>query len=389
MTKTGLEVLLSTGESILKNRRVGLIVNPSSVDRTLEHTVDVLLSSGIGRITTLFGPQHGARGETQDNMIEWEDYRDPQTGLPVYSLYGRTRKPTPEMLKDVDVLVFDVPDVGARYYTFIYTMALAMEACRENDKAMLVLDRPNPINGIDVEGPVLHPEFRSFVGLFPLPIRHAMTVGELAVYFNRACAIGCDLQVVRMEGWRRAMFFEETGLPWVMPSPNMPTPDTAVVYPGMCLFEGTNISEGRGTTRPFELSGAPWVKPPELIKILNGHKLPGVIFRPAFYIPTFHKWAGQMVGGVQIHVTDRTVFKPFLTGLALLMGYRELGADRFQWKQPPYEYEYEKLPFDILCGTDQIRRQIETGDHLRSIEAGWLEEPDRFRAGRQEFMLYG
>ncbi len=388
MIKTGLEMLLTQGERILRNRRVGVIANPSSVHRTLEHTVDLLFSSGFGRVTALFGPQHGARGETQDNMIEWEDYRDSQTGLPVYSLYGTTRKPTGEMLKDVDVLVFDVPDVGSRYYTFIYTMALAMEACRENGKAMIVLDRPNPINGIDLEGPVLDPDFRSFVGLFPLPIRHAMTIGELALYFNRACGIDCELEVVQMEGWHRSMFFEDTGLRWVLPSPNMPTPDTAVVYPGMCLFEGTNVSEGRGTTRPFELSGAPWIKPPDLVKMLDCQKLPGVYFRPAFYIPTFHKWAGQMVGGVQIHVTNRTVFKPFLTGLALLMAYRQLGGDQFQWKQPPYEYEYEKLPFDILCGTDRIRRQIETGDSLSSIESSWVEETESFRDVRQEFLLY-
>ncbi len=207
-------------------------------------------------------------------------------------------------------------------------MALAMEACRENDKTMIILDRPNPINGIDIEGPVLDPQFRSFVGLFPLPIRHGMTAGELALYFNRARGIGCRLEVVRMEQWRRSMFFDDTGLPWVMPSPNMPTLDTALVYPGMCLFEGTNVSEGRGTTRPFELSGAPWVNPADLIRLLDCHRLPGVIFRPAFYIPTFHKWAGQMVGGVQIHVTDRESFKPFLTGLALLIAYRELGGDQ-------------------------------------------------------------
>jgi len=388
MTKTGLEILLAEGDRRLKNRRAGVIANPSSVGRSFEHIVDLLHSLCKGRLAAVFGPQHGARGETQDNMIEWEDYRDARTGLPVYSLYGKTRKPSADALKDLDALIFDVPDVGSRYYTFIYTMALAMEACRENEKTMIVLDRPNPINGVDIDGPVLDPEFRSFVGLFPLPIRHAMTVGELAQYFNRACGIGCQLEVVKMERWARPMFFDETGIPWVMPSPNMPTLDTALVYPGMCLFEGTNVSEGRGTTRPFELNGAPWVNPGDLIHLLDCHHLPGVIFRPAFYIPTFHKWAGQMVGGVQIHVTDRTVFKPFLTGLALLMAYRELGGDRFQWKAPPYEYEYEKLPFDILCGTDRIRRQIEAGESLQSIENGWLAETDAWKAVRQEFLLY-
>lgn len=387
-TKTGLEVLLERHLDLLRDRRVGLIAHPASVDSRLEHIADLFGRHPEIRLTTLLGPQHGARGETQDNMIEWEDYRDPVTGLPVYSLYGKVRKPTAPMLAEVDTLVFDLQDVGARYYTFIYTMALAMQACAEQDKDFVVLDRPNPINGVDLEGPVLDPEFASFVGLYPLAIRHGMTVGELAQYFNQRFQIGCRLTVIPMEGWKRTLYFEETGLPWIFPSPNIPTVDTAVVYPGMCLLEGTNVSEGRGTTRPFELSGAPWIRPAELVGRLRALGLPGVAFRPVHFIPTFHKWSGEMVGGVQIHVTDRRTFRPFRTGLALLLLYRQLGKDRFQWKAPPYEYETEKLPIDILFGTDRLRRRIEQGAELEELEASWQEDLQEFARTRAPYLLY-
>ncbi|HXK61096.1 MAG TPA: DUF1343 domain-containing protein [Acidobacteriota bacterium] len=388
MVKTGLEVLLTERIELIRGKRVGLIANPSSVNASLDHAVDLLFQHPDIRLTTIMGPQHGARGETQDNMIEWEDYRDSRTGLPVYSLYGKTRKPTPEMLHDVDVLIFDVQDVGARYYTFNYTMALAMEGCGEQDVEIIVLDRPNPIGGLQLEGPVLDPDYRSFVGLFPLPIRHGMTVGELARYFSGECAVDCKLQVVPMQGWRREMYFDQTGLPWVMPSPNIPTLDSAIVYPGLCLLEGTNVSEGRGTTRPFELSGAPWIDPNTLVKRLDCMRLPGVKFRPVHYIPTFHKWSGTMIGGVQIHVLDRNAYRPFLTGLALLMAYRELGEDQFRWNDPPYEYEYEKLPIDILFGNGTIRQSIERGDSLEQIEASWQEELKAFAEKRERYLLY-
>lgn len=386
--KTGLEVFLEESLNLIKGKRVGVIANPSSIDSRLRHIVDLFFEHPAIQLTTVLGPQHGARGETQDDMIEWEDYRDSVTALPVYSLYGKTRRPTQQMLENVDVVVFDVQDVGGRIYTFNYTMALAMEACREYGKSFVVLDRPNPINGVEVEGPVLDPRFKSFVGLYPLAIRHGMTVGELALYFNSEFGIECPLEVVKMRGWRRAMFFEETGLPWVFPSPNIPTMDSAVVFPGMCLLEGTNVSEGRGTTRPFELSGAPWIEPHQLANGLRALDLPGARFRPVHFIPTFHKWCGQMAGGVQIHVFDRNIFKPFRTGLALVMLYRQLGGDRFQWKSPPYEYEYEKLPFDLLCGTDRVRHQIEAGASLKEIESSWQEELARFEQIRRRYLLY-
>ncbi len=386
--KLGLEVLL--GESLrgLRNSRVAVIANPGSVDSQLRHIVDLFHAHPEVRLVSALGPQHGIRGETQDNMIEWSGFRDPQSGVPVHSLYGENRKPTPEMLADADVVVFDLQDVGARYYTFIHTMALAMEACRELDKRFVVLDRPNPINGIDLEGPVLNPAFASFVGLHPMPIRHAMTVGEIAGFLNQERSIGCHLEVVPMEGWRRELFFDETGLPWVLPSPNIPTLDSALVYPGICLLEGTNVSEGRGTTRPFELSGAPWVDAASLARQLDGKGLPGARFRPVHFIPTFHKWADQIVAGVQIHVQDRRVFKPFATGLALLSAYRDCGGERFAWNDPPYEYEFDKAPIDILCGTDRIRLGIEAGVSVQELERGWESDLAGFREIRQRYLLY-
>lgn len=386
--RSGLEVLLEKRLDLISGRRAGVVAHPSSVDSHYNHIVDLLHHHPSVQLTALFGPQHGIRGETQDNMIEWQDFRDERTGLPVYSLYGEHRQPTREMLSGLDLLLFDLQDVGARYYTFIYTMALAMEACREVGVDFVVLDRPNPINGIDVEGPVLDPRYRSFVGLYPLPVRHGMTVGELALYFNQEMGIGCNLQVVRMEGWDRHQYFGQTGLPWVLPSPNIPTLESAVVYPGMCLLEGTNVSEGRGTTRPFEFSGAPWIDPHQLVEELTLLNLPGTHFRPVHFIPTFHKWAGELIGGVQIHVVDRSVYRPFRTGLALTSLYRKLGDGQFHWNDPPYEYEYQLLPFDILCGTNRIREQIEAGLPLDEIENSWRPDLNRFLQKRQHYLLY-
>src|SRR5262245_9753839 len=306
--RLGLEVLLKSRIELLKGARVGLIVHPASINSNFEHDADLFHNDPRIELTALFGPQHGIRGETQDNMIEWQSFRDSQTGLPVYSLYGETRKPTTEMLDAVDALVFDVQDVGTRVYTFVYTMALAMEAARECGKRFVVLDRPNPIGGRQIEGNIHEAEFRSFVGMYPLPMRHGMTIGELALMFNDEFRIGCELEVVKMEGWHRAMWFEDTRLPWVMPSPNIPTVDTADVYPGMVMVEGTEVSEGRGTTRPFEITGAPYIEPRALIEHLQKDQLPGCVFRPLHVEPTFHKFKGQLCGGLQIHVTDRATF---------------------------------------------------------------------------------
>jgi uncharacterized protein YbbC (DUF1343 family) len=387
-TKIGLEVLLESKINLLEGLRIGLIVHPASINSRFEHAADLFFKDQRIKLTALFGPQHGIRGETQDNMIEWQSFTDSRTHLPAYSLYGETRKPTPEMLAEVDALVFDVQDVGTRVYTFIYTMALAMEAARQQGKKFIVLDRPNPINGIDIEGNLHESEFHSFVGMYPLPMRHGMTVGELAKLFNKQFGIHCDLEVVPMEGWRRSMFYEETALPWVLPSPNMPTVDTAVVYPGAVMFEGTKVSEGRGTTRPFELIGAPYIVPEDLVTELNNGRLPGVVFRPMHFQPTFHKFAGEICGGLQIHVTDRNTFKPVITSIAIISAIHRLYAHDFDWKQPPYEYVFDKLPFDVINGSASVCEQIMAGAPMAEIEESWRQPLANFAEMRTEYLLY-
>ena len=388
MIKTGLEILLESKVRPLDRSRVGLIVNPASINSRFEHAADLFHQHSQINLTALFGPQHGIRGETQDNMIEWQSFRDQRTALPAYSLYGETRKPTPEMLANLDVLVFDIQDVGTRVYTFIYTMALAMEAARECGKRFIVLDRPNPIGGVQIEGNLLEPDFQSFVGMFPIPMRHGMTIGELALMFNREFGIGCELEVVKLDGWRRSMWYEDTRLAWVMPSPNIPTVDTAVVYPGSVMFEGTNISEGRGTTRPFEIIGAPFIEPDELVGEMMKENPTGVIFRPLHFQPTFHKFAVEICGGIQIHVIDRNAFKPVITGAAIISAIRRLYPDGFQWKQSPYEYVYDKLPFDVINGSSRLREQIEAGTPLAGIEESWRDGLSEFGERRKTYLLY-
>lgn len=384
--RSGLEELLARPGD-LRGRRIGLIANAASVTPDLLHASLALKSWKTVRLVALFGPEHGTWGAAQD-LVEVEDSRDPATRLPIHSLYGRTRAPTARMLEGIDALVFDVQDVGSRYYTFIYTMLHALEACARHGRRLVVLDRPNPLGGVGLEGNVLQEEYRSFVGLHPLPVRHGMTVGELARLFDAERGLGADLQVVPMKGWRREMPFEETGLPWVLPSPNMPTLDTAFVYPGGCLVEGTNLSEGRGTTRPFELVGAPWLDPWRLADDMAGERIPGARFRPAFFTPTFQKHAGRLCGGVQVHVTDRRRFPAYLAYLLLIVHARRQDPSRFAWRDPPYEYEKVKRPIDILCGTDRVRRAIERGLSLRRLLPGWKRDLDRFRRRRAAHLLY-
>ena len=388
VTLTGLDLIEKRWPKDLKGARVGLVVHPASVNSRLEHAVTVCVRSKKFKVTTLFGPQHGILGQTQDNMIEWEGFRDPATGLPVYSLYGKARKPRPEMLSNIDALVIDLQDVGSRYYTFIWTMELCMQACHDAGKTIVVLDRPNPLAGHLTEGPVLDPGFASFVGLRPLPVRHGMTIGEISGYLRDTFHPGLDLYVIKMQGWKRKIWFDQTRLPWVMPSPNMPTLDTALVYPGMCLFEATNISEGRGTTRPFELFGAPFIHPETIVTALNKFKLPAVLFRPLSFQPTFQKHAGMLCGGAQIHVTDREKFKPFKTGVSILKAIHDAYPRDFQWNQPPYEYEEVKPPIDILAGTDRLRKDIESGKDLGEIEKWWREETKAFEKIRKKHLLY-
>jgi uncharacterized protein YbbC (DUF1343 family) len=385
--RSGLEVLLASRSALLRGRRLALLAHQASVNADLEHAASLLRDAPRARLVRLFAPEHGLWGAAQDHATITRA-RDPVTGLPVLSLYGRRRAPAPGMLQQLDALIVDLQDVGARYYTFVWTMALAMSACGGAGVPVIVLDRPNPLGGSAVEGNLPDPAFASFVGLYPLPVRHGMTIGELAIYLNHQYRLGCALTVVPMQGWRRGMLWEDTGLPWVAPSPNMPTPDTARVYPGGCLIEGSNLSEGRGTTRPFEWVGAPFLDPHRYASALKRLRLPGVRFRPISFRPTFHKWAGRLCGGVQVHVEDRGRFKPFVTGLALLEVARRQAPRRFAWRRPPYEFESKRLPIDILLGTDMIRRGLERGATLGMLERRWRRELSDWMRGRAPFLMY-
>jgi uncharacterized protein YbbC (DUF1343 family) len=384
----GLEKLLEAPPASLKNARLGLICNQASVDHSFQHAADNLYARPEINLRALFGPQHGIRGDVQDNMIETEHTIDRDTGLPIHSLYSETREPTEAMLADVDVLIFDMQDVGCRIYTFAYTMANCMMAARKFGKKVIICDRPNPINGKQVEGNVLEPEQASFVGFYALPTRHGMTLGELALMFNDRFGIGCDLEIVKMEGWRRDYWFDQTDAPWVFPSPNIPTLDSATVFPGAVHFEGTQISEGRGTTRPFELIGAPYIDPTEYAQALNNLKFPGVFFRSCIFRPTFQKHGGVSCGGVQTHVLDREAFEPVVTGIAMVKTAYDLYGSEFRWKEPPYEYVYDRNPFDVIAGTSSIREGIERGDSLDEIRSGWHERFDEFTRAREQYLLY-
>ncbi|WP_430791318.1 exo-beta-N-acetylmuramidase NamZ family protein [Virgibacillus flavescens] len=382
--KLGVEVLLEEQKDLLEGKRVGLITNPTGVDQELNSIVDLLHNDPDINVTALYGPEHGVRGSAQAG--EYVDYYiDETTGLPVYSLYGETRKPTPEMLENVDVLVFDIQDVGTRFYTYIYTMAYAMEAAQENDIEFVVLDRPNPLSGERVDGPVLDPEFASFIGKYPIPLRHGMTVGELAKFFNTEFNIGADLTVVEMNNWKRDMYYDDTPLEFVIPSPNMPTFSTALVYPGAALIEGTNVSEGRGTTKPFELIGAPFINSTELAATLNELNLPGVMFRAASFTPAFSKHSGTLSHGVQIHVTDKEAFQPIEMGLHLVKSIHDLYPEDFAFRA---ENSAGISFFDNLVGNSWIREAINNGDSVESMKAQWQDELNEFKEVREGYLLY-
>jgi uncharacterized protein YbbC (DUF1343 family) len=387
--RVGLDLFEKKWPQKLRDTRVGLLVHPASVNRRFKHAVSLFIKSKQFELKILFGPQHGIRGETQDNMLEWKGFRDATTKLPVFSLYSHTRKPEPAMLKYIDVLVIDLQDIGSRYYTFIWTIELCMRACLEMKKSIVLLDRPNPIGGHIIEGPVLDTAYTSFVGQRPLPVRHGMTIGEIGNYLWNEFYPSLDFHVITLQGWERRMWFNDTGLPWIMPSPNMPILDTAIVYPGMCLLEGTNLSEGRGTTRPFEIFGAPFIESEILVSHLNQFRLPSVIFRPMYFQPTFQKHAGKLCGGAQIHVLNKEKFKPFKTGVAILKTIYDLFPEHFEWKQPPYEYETEKLPIDILAGTDRLRKNIENSEKLDRMADCWQEQCLQFnKLFRKRYLIY-
>ncbi len=363
---------------IFAGKRVGLITNSTGMNSSFESSVDVLYKKT--NLVALFSPEHGIRGAAKagDSV---NTSVDEKTGLPIYSLYGATKKPTAEMLANIDVLVFDIQDVGARSYTYIYTMAYAMQACKEMGKTMVILDRPNPIGGTMVEGNLIKPGFESFIGMYPIPTRHGMTVGELARLFNAEFGIGCDLVVIEMTGWQRTMDFEETRLPWVMTSPNIPTPDTALVYPGMGIFGGTNISEGVGTTRPFEFVGAPWLDASELAEKMTALQLPGVIFRPAYFTPSFGLYQNEACAGVQLHVIDKRTFLPVKTGISLLYTIQEMSGDKFSFMRNGKN----ESSIDLITGDDSVRKGTYSLNELYSL---WEKEMNQFKTMSKKYYLY-
>ncbi len=402
--RLGVDVFFEKHLDLVKGKRVGLVTNPSGVDGSLRSTAERFAMSPDIRLVALYGPEHGIRGNSQAGESVPFTF-DEKFKVPVFSLYGQSLKPDPgmfrdmdafmrsydtkeagkvpeaNMVRDIDVLVFDIQDVGTRIYTYIATMAYLLQSCADTGIGFIVLDRPNPINGTDMEGPILdYPEFSSFVGLYPIPVRHGMTIGEMAALFNdKFIPRKAELTVVRMEGWTRGLWHDQTLLPWVLPSPNMPTPDTAAVYPGQVFIEGTNMSEGRGTTRPFELVGAPWIDGYDLAEKLNALALPGVVFREAWFTPAFSKFQGQLCGGVQLHVTDRVQYRPFETALHLIRTARGLYPGKFEF-YPDY--------FDKIMGTAKIREAMESGATVEAIVAGLRPGLDVFRALRKPYLLY-
>ncbi len=388
--RSGLDCFLDNPSAVLRGRRVALLTNPTAVTKDFVHAVDALHAHPDVDLKLLMGPEHGVRATAQD-MIEVGDERDPVTQLPVVSLYGETfdsLSPSPDSLEGIDVLIFDIQDVGARYYTYAATLALAMKVAGPLGIEVVVLDRPNPIGGHLVEGCGVEPGYENFCGLFALPQRHGLSVGELAQLYRTAFGVECDLHVVRCDGWNRQQWFDETGLPWIMPSPNMPTLDTATVYVGGCLIEGTLVSEARGTTRPFELVGAGYVDAHALSQRLSTYKLPGVHFRPTYFQPTFHKFGGQSCGGVQLHVSDRESFHSLNTGLALIHAIRGLYPSEFQWRTEAYEFRDDVPAIDLLIGHSRFRESIDSGAPFEDCVATVSGGLERFESARSEVLLY-
>ncbi len=406
---TGLENLcfnqkFHNHREMLKEKRLGLLANPASVNTSFLHASTLINHTFHGQLKALFSPQHGFYAEKQDNMIESDHTIDPWLEIPIFSLYSTTRTPTKEMFDLIDTLIVDIQDVGTRVYTFIYTIAYCLEVAAQYGKNVVILDRPNPVGGVAVEGNILNKEYSSFVGRFPIPMRHGLTVGEIATLFNSEFTKKCDLTVIPMSGWKRDMLFLDTNLPWIAPSPNMPTPITALVYPGQVIWEGTNISEGRGTTQPFEIFGAPFINPEKVLESLYNkatesdistvpcsycsENLPGVVLRPIAFEPTSGKWQGKVCHGFQIHVINSEIFKPYKTSLLLLQQIIKNHPEQFRWKEPPYEYEYEKMPIDLILGDIQLRRAVENFENLDTIEKSWQNELDKFKQMSRSFYLY-
>jgi len=425
---TGLENLCCNPELRLKGARLGLLANPASIDSAFRHASTLINQIYPGQLKALFSPQHGFHAEKQDNMVESDHTMDTVLKIPIFSLYSTTRIPTEQMFDLIDTLIIDIQDVGTRVYTFIYTVSYCLEAAALYGKSVVILDRPNPVGGVAVEGNILKKEYASFVGRFPIPMRHGLTVGEIASLFNSRFITcnrahteerddreegdftgkGCDLTIIPMRGWNRSMLFADTHLPWIPPSPNLPTPSSALVYPGQVIWEGTNISEGRGTTQPFEIFGAPFIDTDKILHAVAGGNsdrgllsdgahtrgggiatIPGAVLRKVAFEPTSGKWHGQVCHGFQIHVVDPEPFKPYKTSLLLLQQIIRYHSDEFNWKEPPYEYEYLKLPIDLILGDRVLRESIEKFESMDSVEASWQSDLDKFRQMSRGFYLYG
>ncbi len=389
MVKTGLELLQRRFPKKLKGKRIGLLCHAPSIMKDFRHAADLFYNMSECRLTAIFGPQHGLYGQTQDNMIEWKSTKHPIYNIPLFSLYGKNRKPSREMLEEIDALVVDIQDVGARLYTYIWTVKLCMEACSEQGIPVWILDRPNPISRLPFDGPVLKEEFFTFVGGASIPLCHRMTAGELALWIRDHHILKCDLNIIWMKNWRRSSFFEESGIPWVLPSPNMPTRNTASVYPGTVLFEAMNISEARGTTIPFELFGTPFINTHKLLENLKSVKIPGCAFREHNFIPTFNKYKGKICNGLQIHVTEPDIFYPVGAALEIINAIIETSPPgSVVFNQPPYEYEYNLMPFDILSGDEGMRNVLTMRGSLRAEKERWKDEIEIFRKDFDRFAAY-
>lgn len=386
--ETGCDVLANESFARLRGQRIGILCNYASVTSSLLHILDVMLSAGI-RVERIFSPQHGFYGDAQANMIESGGFVHPRSGIPIVSLYGEHREPTCEMLEGLDTVIIDLPDVGARPYTYLWTSFLMLVSAARKGKRTLVLDRPNPIGGERIEGPLLRSDYRSFVGMAELPMRHGLTMCEALALASEKERLHLSFEAVPMRGWKRSMLFERTGLEWVLPSPNMPAARTAIVYPGMVLLEGTNISEGRGTTKPFELVGAPWMNETDYAAELSSFGIPGAVFRPACFVPMWDKYSGELCRGVQIHVVDPDHFLPVRCGVAAIAAASRLWPEKFAWKQPPYEYEHKIMPIDIIYGGEALRKTLDEGKSLDALFSSWEMEEKRFEQERKPHLLYG
>ena len=384
---TGIENLRRNPPRQIKNQRVGLLANPASVGNDFIHSVEIIHNTLPGCLSALFSPQHGFYAEKQDNMIESPHGWHPELHIPIYSLYSQTRIPTEDMFREIDTLVIDIQDVGTRVYTFIYTISYCMEVAARLGRQVVILDRPNPIGGDRVEGNILEPEYASFVGRFPIPMRHGLTVGEISTLCNNEFGLGCDLTVIPMKGWTRKMLWQDTGLAWIPPSPNLPTPQSVLVYPGQVIFEGTNLSEGRGTTLPFEQFGAPYLTPRMMMQEASA-RLKGVHVREVSFQPTSGKWQNQVCKGFHIHVLDPDQYRPYFTSLLLLQLTLKFHPDGFAFKNPPYEYEYERLPMDLILGSRRVREALTNQTRLEELESEWQRDLTAFQSMSERYYLY-